>query len=150
MGTGAGLERCFLGGWRREVWVVQRGGCGGGGGYVVVDEVGDGGGGDVVDEGEGGEEENGCGTVFWEGRLVGGKGQVGGGEHEFLVCKAMVSWIFRNIGFGKRRAFTPLLGSTLQSRTASITLPFSSLTSFTQSVFPVATSMCVANPFTWP
>lgn len=32
---------------------------------MVVDEVGYGSGGDVVDEGEGGEEENGCGTVFW-------------------------------------------------------------------------------------
>lgn len=44
----------------------------------------------------------------------------------------------------------PLLGSTLQSLTASMTLPFSSATSLTQSVLPVATSMCVAQPLTCP
>ena len=39
---------------------------------------------------------------------------------------------------------TPFLGFTPQSLTASITLPFSSSTSLTQSDFPVATIMCVA------
>lgn len=46
--------------------------------------------------------------------------------------------------------FTPLLGSIPQSLTASMTLPFSSETSLTQSVFPVATSICVAQALTWP
>lgn len=67
------------GGWRELEWgggSVEGGGCGGGGGDVVGYEVGDCGGGDVVDEGEGGEEEDGCGAVGgWRG-LVG----VGGGE----------------------------------------------------------------------
>lgn len=45
---------------------------------------------------------------------------------------------------------TPLLGSTPPLSTASITLPFSSATSLTQSVFPVATSMCVAHPPIFP
>lgn len=71
MGAWAGLEGGFLGAWWRKVGVGQRGGCGGGGGYVVVDELGHGVGGDVVDEGEGGEEENGCGAVLWWVGLVG-------------------------------------------------------------------------------
>lgn len=45
---------------------------------------------------------------------------------------------------------TPLLGSTPPFSIASMTLPVSSATSRTQSDFPVATSMCVAHPFTWP
>ena len=52
---------------------------------MVVDELGNCSGGDVVDEGEGREEENGCGTMLWWVGLVGGKGHVGGGEHEFLL-----------------------------------------------------------------
>ncbi len=60
------------------------GGCGGGV-DVVTDEGGDCGWGDVIDEGEGGEEEDGC----WSGGggvvvVIIGEGQVRGGEHEFL------------------------------------------------------------------
>jgi len=72
------------------LWEAGWGGAEGGGGCwggvdVVADEVGDCGWGDVVDEGEGGEEEDGC----WSGGggvvvVVIGEGQVGGGEHEFL------------------------------------------------------------------
>ncbi len=49
-----------------------------------------------------------------------------------------------------RNVFTPLLGWTPQSLTASMTLPFSSETSLTQSVLPVATSICVAQGLTCP
>lgn len=52
---------------------------------MVADELRDGSWGDIVDEGEGWEEENGCRTMLGWVRLVGGKGQVGGGEHEFLL-----------------------------------------------------------------
>lgn len=45
---------------------------------MVGDELWDCGGGDVVDESEGGEEEDGCGAVFWWDGLVGGEGEVGG------------------------------------------------------------------------
>jgi hypothetical protein len=45
---------------------------------------------------------------------------------------------------------TPLLGCTLPRSTASMMLPFSSATSRTQSVFPVATIKCVLHPFTCP
>lgn len=45
---------------------------------------------------------------------------------------------------------TPLLGSTPPFSIASIKLPFSSATSRTQSVLPVATSKCVAHPLTCP
>lgn len=44
----------------------------------------------------------------------------------------------------------PLLGFTLPLSTASIMLPFSSATSLTQSLFPVATIKCVLHPFICP
>lgn len=51
---------------------------------------------------------------------------------------------------GKRKELqTPLLGFSARSN-ASITLPFSSATSRTQSDLPVATSTCVAHPLTCP
>ena len=62
---------------------------------MVVDELGYGGGGDVVDEGEGGKEEDGCGTVVWRGAVIGGKGHVGGGEHEFLFITTVSQQDFR-------------------------------------------------------
>ena len=71
--------------------MVQRHRCCGSGGYVVVDELRYGRWGDVVDEGEGGEEKNGRGTVLWGVRFVGGQWQIRGGEHEFLVCTKIVS-----------------------------------------------------------
>lgn len=76
--AGARLERGGGGG----LWGLWRGsvegrGCCGGWGDVVVYELGDCGGGDVVDEGEGGEEEDGCGAVGgWRG-LVGVGGREG-------------------------------------------------------------------------
>lgn len=45
---------------------------------------------------------------------------------------------------------TPFVGSFPYFPTASITLPFSSSIFLTQSVLPVATSMCVAHPPMWP
>lgn len=53
-------------------------------------------------------------------------------------------------GFLGSSPLTPLLGVTPHLTTASITLPFSSSTSLVQSVFPVATTRCVAHPFTCP
>lgn len=56
-----------------------------------------------------------------------------------------------SINCGMRRGeLTPLLGFTWPLSTASMMLPFSSATSRTQSVFPVATTKCVLQPFTWP
>ncbi len=53
-----------------------------------------------------------------------------------------------------RSSLTPLLGSPsvvcFHFPTASITLPASSVTSRTQSVLPVATSICVSQPLIWP
>ena len=91
MGAGACLEGGFLQslGWSGRV--VQGRGCCGGGGNVVVYELGYCGWGDVVDESEGGEEEDGCWTVVWWVGVMGGKGHVGGGEHEFLLDAVTVS-----------------------------------------------------------
>lgn len=61
---------------------------------MVADELRDGSWGDIVDEGEGWEEENGCRTMLGWVRLVGGKGQVGGGEHEFLLYIIILSQTF--------------------------------------------------------
>lgn len=58
---------------------------------MVVDEPRHCSGGDVIDKGEGREEEDGCRTVLWRVGLVGGKGQVGGGEHQFLLYTMIVS-----------------------------------------------------------
>jgi len=52
---------------------------------------------------------------------------------------------------GKDRRHTPLLGFTFAFFSiASITLPSSSATSLTQSVFPVATKTCVLHSLTCP
>lgn len=122
---------------------------------VVGYQVGDGRWGDVVDEGEGGEEED-CGgaiALMGEVGVGGGEGHVGGGEHESLevrwgvrIFATMPGSSVGDIG----GTHTPLLGLIPHPRTASITLPFSSSTSRTQSVFPVATTICVAHPFTCP
>ena len=69
--------------------MLEGGGCCGGGGDVVGDEMGYCGWGDVVDEGEGGEEEDGCWTMLWCVGLVRGKRHVGGGKHEFLLCTVL-------------------------------------------------------------
>lgn len=77
--AGARLERGGGGGGLWGLWrgSVEGRGCCGGWGDVVVYELGDCGGGDVVDEGEGGEEEDGCGAVGgWRG-LVGVGGREG-------------------------------------------------------------------------
>lgn len=85
VGAGAGLEGGGGGGdvvglaLRGGLRVGQGGGCCGGWGDMGGYEVRDCGGCDVVDKGEGREEEDGCGAVFWWGRIVeGGKGEVGG------------------------------------------------------------------------
>jgi hypothetical protein len=76
--------------------------------------------------------------VVWDG-------YVGGGEHEFL-CFQLALYIEEAV----RVVLTPLLGFTLPLSTASMMLPFSSATSRTQSVLPVATIRCVLHPLTWP
>ena len=58
---------------------------------MVVDELRYRRWGDVVDEGEGGEEKNGRGTVLWRVGFVVGQWQIRGGEHEFLSCTIEVS-----------------------------------------------------------
>lgn len=115
---------------------------------MVRYELGYGGGGNVFDQGEGGEKEYRRGSGRWVGigGNWGGESHVGGGEHEFLSLVVSFLLLLKDV-LGRR---TPLVGSILQSLTASMTLPFSSATSLTQSAFPVATSMCVAHPLTCP
>lgn len=60
------------------------------------------------------------------------------------------SW-FTGIGMLEAESISlPFVGPFPYFPTASITLPFSSSMSLTQSVLPVATSMCVAHPLMWP
>ena len=84
MGARARSEGRFLQGLGGNVRVIEGHRRCGGGRDVIVDELRYCSGSDAVDESEGGEEENGGRTMLWWIGLVGGKGQVGGGEHEFL------------------------------------------------------------------
>jgi len=85
---GLGLGFCFLlllGHFGKHFGRIQRHCVGARGGDAVFHKIGDGVGGDVVDICERGEEEDsrwllGCG----ERRIVGGNGQVAGGEHHSL------------------------------------------------------------------
>lgn len=59
-----------------------------------------------------------------------------------MVVRSEYEWWSSGVGILEAESINfPLLGSTPQSLTASMTLPFSSDTSRTQSVFPVATSI---------
>jgi len=114
-------------------------------------QVGDGLWCDVVDDCEGGEEEDGGRFgAFGVVGVGGGNRHVGGGEHKSLSTVYQHRHL-ENCGskvFGERH--TPFVGLTPHFSTASITLPFSSATSRAQSVFPVATIICVAQPLTNP
>ena len=101
----------------------------------------------VFDDGEGRQKKD-CGWAIGgeDGVVRGGRRDrhVGGRKHEALG-NAIFS-IFEPQW--DRTSHTPFFGLIPDFPTASITLPFSSSTSRTQSVFPVATNICVAQPFT--
>jgi hypothetical protein len=79
-----------------------------------------------------------------------GDGHVGRGEHEFLRASAIVEAWAELVLLRSTAVLTPLLGFTPPRSTASMMLPFSSATSRTQSVLPVATTKCVLHALTCP
>lgn len=120
-----------------------------------LDQVGDGGRGDVLDVLEGREQEDCCSDLAFGVRVrCVWDGHVGGREHHFLVVErtGLVGLFCLEVWYATLflGGHTPFLGSTLLFPTASITLPFSSAMSRTQSALPVATIRCVLQPLTWP